>query len=79
MRKTPSTFASNASNAGVFTESDGECSTTIGAELESPAKFCWISVRAATDSEPLACQPAPESAVSTCGANTTSATATTTS
>ena len=49
--------------------------TTIGAELESPAKFCWISVRAATDSEPFACQPAPESAVSTCGANTASTTA----
>ena len=42
-----------------------------------PAKFAWISSRACTDSEPFACQPAPESAVSTLGANTPSATATT--
>src|SRR5579862_627465 len=50
--------------------------TTIGAELARPPKFSWISVRAWTDCEPFACQPAPESAVSTFGANTASATAT---
>ena len=54
-----------------------EWTTTISAELERPAKFRWISVRAWTDSEPFACQPAPESAVSTFGAKTPSATATT--
>ena len=36
-----------------------EWTTTISAELESPAKFAWISARACTDSEPFACQPAP--------------------
>ncbi len=54
-----------------------EWTTTISAELERPAKLRWIRVRARTDSEPFACQPAPESAVSTFGANTPSATATT--
>ena len=33
-----------------------------------PPKCCWASSRAATDSEPLACQPAPESSDSTRGA-----------
>ena len=75
-RRTFSTFARSAWNAGSLTESVGECTTTIGAELERPAKFRWIRVRAATDSEPFACHPAPESAVSTCGANTASRTAT---
>jgi hypothetical protein len=42
--------------------------TTIGAELERPAKFCSISERAETDSDPFACQPAPERTVSTRGA-----------
>ena len=55
----------------------GEWRTTIGAELERPAKFCSISLRASTDSEPFACQPAPDSAVSTLGAKIASTTATT--
>ena len=55
----------------------GEWRTTIGAELERPAKFCSINVRAVTDSEPFACQPAPERDVSTLGAKIASTTATT--
>jgi hypothetical protein len=53
-----------------------EWTTTSGAELERPPKLCWISARAWTDSEPFACQPAPERAVSTLGAKTASASAT---
>ena len=53
----------------------GEWRTTIGAELERPAKFCSISDRAETDSEPFACQPAPERAVSTLGAKIANTTA----
>jgi hypothetical protein len=55
----------------------GEWTTTISAELERPPKLRWISCRARTDSDPFACQPAPESAVSTLGAKTPRATATT--
>ena len=63
-------------NSGAEVVTEGERTTTTSAELESPAKLCWISVRACTDSEPSACQPAPESAVSTFGANAASAMAT---
>src|SRR5262249_41504450 len=56
----------------------GEWMTTIGAELERPPKLRWINVRASTDWEPFACQPAPDNAVSTFGANTANTTATTT-
>ena len=59
--------------AGSEDVSVGEWSTTWSAELESPSKFRWTSSRACTDSEPFACQPAPERAVSTFGANTASA------
>ena len=45
-----------------------ECTTTWIAELALPPKCSWASSRAATDSEPLACQPAPESSDSTWGA-----------
>jgi hypothetical protein len=72
----PSTRASVCWNAGAEVVRVGEWTTTVRAALESPAKFLWISVRAYTDSEPFACQPAPERAVSTFGANTASATAT---
>ena len=53
-----------------------ECTTTVSAELDRPAKLRWICSRAWTDSEPSACQPAPDSAVSTFGAKAASATAT---
>ena len=42
---------------------DGEWTTTVSAELDRPAKLRSISVRACTDSEPSACQPAPDSGV----------------
>ncbi len=35
-----------------------------------PPKCSWASSRAATESEPSACQPAPDSSFSTCGAKT---------
>jgi hypothetical protein len=53
-----------------------ECTTTISALDDSPAKCLSMLSRAATDSEPVASQPAPDSAVSTFGAKTPSATAT---
>ena len=46
------------------------CTTTWIAELALPPKCSWASSRAATDSEPSACQPAPDSLASTLGANT---------
>ena len=67
--------ASNAGSAAVWPD---EWTTTIRAELESPPKLSWISRRACTDSEPFACQPAPESAVSTFGAKKPNPTAITT-
>ena len=67
--------ASNAGSAAVWPD---EWTTTIRAELESPPKLSWISRRACTDSEPFACQPAPESAVSTLGAKKPNPTAITT-
>src|SRR5262245_63771690 len=72
-----SACATVARKAGALVVSVGEWTTTIGAELERPPKFFWISERACTDSEPFACQPAPESSVSTFGANTASVRATT--
>ena len=42
-----------------------------------PAEVALDQVARGTDSDPFACQPAPESAVSTCGAKTASASATT--
>jgi hypothetical protein len=72
-----SAFATVARKAAEFVVSVAEWMTTIGAELESPPKLRWIRFRACTDCEPFACQPAPDSAVSTFGANTASATATT--
>jgi hypothetical protein len=52
-----------------------EWTTTIRAELARPAKLRSMSVRACTDSDPFACQPAPESALSTLGATRPSPTA----
>ena len=54
----------------------GECTTTIRALEDRPWKFWSIALRAATDSEPVASQPAPDSAVSTRGAKAPSTTAT---
>ena len=71
-----STRSSVCWNSGAEVVTVEEWTTTVSAELESPAKLRWTSVRACTDSEPFACQPAPESAVSTLGANAASATAT---
>ena len=45
------------------------CTTTWIAELAFPPKWSWASSRVATDSEPFACQPAPDSSDSTFGAN----------
>jgi hypothetical protein len=75
-RRIASVFATTVRKAGECAVSVDEWTTTIGAELERPPKFCWISWRACTDCDPLACQPAPERAVSTFGANTASASAT---
>ena len=66
---TRSTRASESRNAGAEAVAVGEWTTTVSAELERPSKLRSISARACTDSEPSACQPAPESAVSTFGAN----------
>src|SRR5579859_3949671 len=74
-RNVLSTLATVARKAGELALRPLEWMTTSGAELESPPKFRWISERACTDCEPLACQPAPDNAVSTCGAKTASATA----
>src|SRR5262245_35504251 len=63
-------------NSGAEVVTDGECTTTVSAELESPGKLRSIAVRAWTDSEPSACHPAPDSAVSTLGAKAASATPT---
>jgi hypothetical protein len=76
-RRSASVFATVARKAGALVVSVDEWITTIGAELERPPKLRWINARACTDCDPFACQPAPESAVSTLGANTASATATT--
>jgi hypothetical protein len=76
-RRIRSTRVTVARNAGSEWTRDGECTTTVSAELERPPKSRWISARARTDSDPLACQPAPDRAVSTLGAKTPSATATT--
>ncbi len=46
------------------------CTTTWIAELALPPKLSAASSRTATDSEPSACQPAPERLASTFGANT---------
>ncbi len=46
-----------------------DCTTTWIAEDALPPKLSWASSRAATDSEPSACQPAPERLCSTWGAN----------
>ncbi len=45
-----------------------ECTTTWIAVLALPPKCSWARSRAVTESEPLACQPAPESSASTLGA-----------
>ena len=55
-----------------------ECTTTIRALEDSPWKLLSIALRAATDCEPVASQPAPDSAVSTFGAKTPRPTATST-
>ena len=75
---TCSTRATVALNAGSAAVCPVEWTTTISAELESPPKLSWISCLACTDSEPFACQPAPERAVSTFGAKKPNPTATTT-
>jgi len=74
-RRVVSTCRTTDRNAGDDAVSVAEWTTTIGAELESPPKSCCTRLRTATDSEPFACQPAPESAVSTLGAKTPSPTA----
>ena len=77
-RSSCSTRETVARKAGSVAVCPGEWTTTISAELESPPKLAWISCRACTDSEPFACHPAPESAVSTFGAKKPKPTATTT-
>ncbi len=62
--------------AGSLTVLSEECTTTIRALDDRPWKLLSIALRAATDSEPVASQPAPDSAVSTFGAKTPSTTAT---
>ncbi len=62
--------------AGSATVLVSECTTTISALEERPWKFSSIASRAATDCEPVASQPAPESAFSTRGAKNPSTTAT---
>ena len=77
VRSVRSTCATVCRNAGSAVVACREWTTTISAELERPPKLRWIRARACTDSEPEACQPAPESALSTLGAKTASETATT--
>ena len=74
-RRTRSTRATVWRKPASLVVSCREWTTIISAELERPAKFRWMSVRAWTDSEPFACQPAPERALSTFGAKRPSATA----
>src|SRR5699024_7525203 len=45
-----------------------ECATTCTAVEPLPPKCCSATSRALTESEPLACQPAPASALNTVGA-----------
>src|SRR5262249_38410885 len=71
-----STRASVCRNAGEEVVAVEEGTTTGSARLERPAKVRRISVRACTQPELFACQPAPESTVSPFGANAASATAT---
>ena len=75
---TPCVEASARWKAGSPTVLSDECTTTIRALEDRPWKFLSIALRAATDSEPVASQPAPDSAVSTLGANKPSTTATST-
>src|SRR5512133_4385184 len=76
LARTRSTRATVCLKAGSATVWRGELRTIINAELDRPAKLRWISARAFTDSEPLACQPAPDRAVSTLGAKAASTSAT---
>ena len=59
------------------TAGEGGFTTTVSAELDRPPKLRSIVSRAATDSEPSACHPAPESACSTRGAKAARTIATT--
>jgi len=63
-------------NAGSVAVAVSECTTTMSALDERPWKFRSTTLRAATDSDPLASQPAPESAFSTLGAKKPRTTAT---
>src|SRR5512133_2893652 len=76
-RRIASALATTERNAGDLVVSVEEWTTTIGAELARPPKLRWTRLRACTDCDPFACQPAPESAVSTFGANTARVRATT--
>ncbi len=69
-------FASTRAPSPSVTAPSGLCTTTWIAEEALPPKWSWASSRAATDSEPFACQPAPESSDSTRGANAPSPTIT---
>ena len=73
-----STLRVTRANAGSAAVREGEWSTIIRPVEALPAKCFWISERAATDCDPVASQPAPESAVSTRGARNPSPTARTT-
>lgn len=64
-------LASTVCTAGSVTGRSAWTTTWIAVE-PVPPKCCWASSRTATDSEPLLCQPAPDSAVVTCGAKTPS-------
>jgi hypothetical protein len=72
VRSTRSTRRAVDSKAGEPAVALSEWRTTIRAELDWPPKSRWTSCRTRTDSEPFACQPAPDSTLSTLGANTAS-------
>ena len=59
-----------ALNAGSVAVLSSECTTTISAEDDRPPNSRSTVSRTCSDSEPVASQPAPESACSTLGAKT---------
>ncbi len=66
--RTAVTRARTSAPAPSVTGPSVECTTTWIAEEALPPKWSWASSRAATDSDPSACQPAPDRLCSTWGA-----------
>jgi hypothetical protein len=77
-RSNRSARVTTACTPGSVTVRRVECTTTCNAALDRPANCLSMSWRAATDCDPDASQPAPESACWALGANNPSPTAMTT-